>query len=111
VAKQLGKVAEPERLASTGVVAQLQLEVSERALRLRPGDAATEGPPSELPTSSAVECSDQTDGGKTEEAGTHGNRSNIAPRRVRNGWMNLGAGVQLLVVFGVCASGMMEGQR
>ena len=96
VAEQLGKVAEPERLAGPGVVAQLQFEISERALRLRPGDAAAEGPAAELPTSPAVECGDQTDGGKAKEAGTHGQRSNVAPRRVRNGWTNLGTGVRPL---------------
>ena len=111
VAKQLGKVAEPERLAGPGVVAQLQFEVSERALRLRPGDAAAEGPSSKLPPSPAVECGDETDGGKAKEAGTHGNRSNIATRRVRSGWTNLGTGIRPVTVVGGCATGMVEGQR
>ncbi len=111
VAEQLGKVAEPEHLAGPGVVAQLQFEVGERALRLRPGDAAAEGPSSKLPPSPAVECGDQTDGGKAKEAGTHGNRSNIAPRRVRNGWTNLGSGIRPVAVVGMCATGMVEGQR
>ena len=90
VAEQLGQVADPEHLAGPGVVAQLQLEIGERALRLRPGDAAAEGPSSDLPASPAVQCGDQTDGGEPEEAGAHGDRSDVASGRMRSGWTHLG---------------------
>ena len=85
VAEQLGQVADPEHVAGSGVVAQLQLEVGERTLRFWPGNATAEGPPPDLSAPPAVQRGDQTDGGEAEEARAHGDRSDVASGRMRSG--------------------------
>ena len=111
VAEQLGQVADPEHVAGPGVVAQLQLEIGERALRFRPGDAAAEGPPPDLPAPPAVQRGDKTDGGEAEEARAHGEsvrcRFRAGAEQVDASWRRRSTGQR----GSECVSRMVEGQR
>jgi hypothetical protein len=87
--KYLGQVVEPEHLASPGEVAELQLEISERAPRFRPGDVPAEGAPPDLSTPSTVQGGHQADSSEPEEACADGDRSDVVSVSSRSGWPGL----------------------
>ena len=89
VGKHLGQVVEPEHLAGPGEVAELQLEIGERAPRFRPGDVPAEGAPPDLSTPPTVQGGDQTDGSEPEEACADGDRSDVVSVSSRSGWPGL----------------------
>jgi len=83
--EDLGQVVDPEHLTGSGVVAELQLEIGERALRLRPGDVAAEGTASDLSTPPRVKGVAETDGSEAERAWADGNQSDVVTVRCRCG--------------------------
>ena len=77
VGEEVTEAGEPEQAVGSGVVAELELEVGERAVRCGEGDAPAGGAPHALAAPPAVEGADQSDGGQAEDAGADGEGADV----------------------------------
>ena len=77
VGEEVTEASEPEQAVGSGVVAELELEVGERAVRCGEGDASAGGAPHALAAPPAVEGADQSDGGQAEDAGADGEGADV----------------------------------
>ena len=77
VGEKVAEAGEPEQAVGSGVVAELELEVGERAVRCGEGDAPAGGAPHALAAPPAVEGPDQSDGGQAEDAGADGEGADV----------------------------------
>ena len=85
VGEEVTEAGEPEQAVGSGVVAELELEVGERAVRCGQGDAPAGGAPAALAPPPAVEGADEADGGQAEDAGADG-QGRRCRRRARSRW-------------------------
>jgi len=77
VGEEVTETGEPEQAVGSGVVAKLELEVGERAVRCGEEDAPAGGAPHALAAPPAVEGTDQSDGCQAEDAGAEGNGADV----------------------------------
>jgi hypothetical protein len=77
VGEEVTEAGEPEQAVGSGVAAELELEVGERAVRCGEGDAPAGGAPHALAAPPAVEGPDQSDGGQAEDAGADGQGADV----------------------------------
>jgi hypothetical protein len=71
VREKLGKSGQPEQAVGSGIVAELELEVGQRAPRCGKGDAHASGSPATLASSPSVEGAHEADGAEAEDPGAN----------------------------------------
>jgi len=72
VGQDVTEAGEPEQAVGSGVMAELELEVGQWAVRRRKGDTSTRGAAGALAPPTAIEGTDQSEGSEAEDAGADG---------------------------------------
>jgi len=83
--EEIGEAGETEQGIGPGVMAEVELEVPERAVPCGEGDAPTGGSPAALAAPSTVEGTHEADGTEAEDPGTDGERGDVVALAGRNG--------------------------
>ena len=96
VGEEVTEAGEPEQAVGSGVVAERELEVGERAVRCREGDAPAGGAPHALAAPPALEGTEESDGGQAEDARPDGEGPDVVALPARGDVVSPGGLVDIV---------------
>ena len=96
VGEEVTEAGEPEQAVGPGVVAERELEVGERTVRCREGDAPAGGAPHALAAPPALERTEESDGAQAEDARADGEGPDVVALPARGGVVSPGGLVDIV---------------